>query len=50
MLPGTVRHLLTTISQTMPAHSTEEQHGARNAPNKLLGHSYSAMESRIQGC
>lgn len=48
MLPGTVRPLLTSISQTMPAHSVGEQHGAKTAPNKQLGLSYPAMESRIQ--
>lgn len=50
MLPGTVWPLLTSISQTMPAHSVGEQHGAKTAPNKQLGLSYPAMKSRIQDC
>jgi len=48
-LPGTVRPLLASISQTMPAHSVGEQHGAGIAPNKQPGHSYPAIQRRIQG-
>lgn len=42
--------LLTSISQTMPAHRVGEQHGAKTAPNKQLGLSYPATECRIQDC